>query len=205
MTVFTTPIIKHFLKFIGWIMLKVSGWKPDPRIPQHKKYVCVVYPHTSNWDFPLGMAYVFAAGHNLRWMGKDTLFKGLAGPIMRWLGGISINRSAAQNVVSQTVTKFNESEELVIVIPPEGTRGKGDYWKTGFYRIAREAKLPVACGYIDYKTKMVGMGEVFEMTGDQETDLDMFRKFYDGMAGKHPADMAPIQFKPRPQKGNGSD
>ncbi|MCB0422266.1 MAG: lysophospholipid acyltransferase family protein [Bdellovibrionales bacterium] len=201
MTVFNTPTIKHFLKFIGFIILKSIGWKADPRIPTLKKYVVIVYPHTSNWDFPIGMAYTFLKGHNLHWMGKNSLFKGFAGPIMRWLGGISINRKAAQNVVGQTVEKYNNSEELIVVIPPEGTRGAGNCWKSGFYRIARQANVPVVCAYIDYQSKMVGMGEVIELTGDEEADLHQIRQFYEGKVGLHPEDMAPICFKEREKKG----
>jgi len=165
--------------------LKLSGWKLDGQPPQEQKYVLIAVPHTSNWDFPITLAMAFRFGFELYWMGKDSLFKGPMGPLMKWMGGIPIDRSSTNNVVDQMVLEYNTSDRLVVAIPPEGTRSRVNQWKTGFYYIAVGAKVPIGLGYLDYQHKKGGFGPTFYPTGDLDKDLLEIREFYAGIAGRH--------------------
>ncbi len=145
----------------------------------------IAVPHTTNWDFPITLAICFVSGVNIHWMGKDTLFKGIMGPIMRFCGGIAIKRDASNNVVEQNIAAFNAAEELIVTIPVEGTRAQVDRWRTGFYYIALGAKVPVALGYIDYARKIGGFGPTFYPTGDIEKDILELKAFYKGYSGRY--------------------
>lgn len=186
-TIFDTPIIRTLFAWLAIVMLKLTGWKLKGKMPNLPKYVLIAAPHTSNWDFPVTMGIFFAARANVYWMGKDTLFKGPMGPIMRWLGGIAVDRRKANNLVQQIVDVYNANERLVITIPPEGTRKKVAYWKTGFYHIAVGAGIPIVLGYLDFARKEGGFGPVFYPTGDVEKDMLSIQAFYRGVTGKNPA------------------
>lgn len=161
------------------------GWKIEGTPPTEKKYVMIAVPHTTNWDFPITLAICFLRGVNIYWMGKDSLFKGVLGPIMRWCGGISIDRSSTNNTVEQTIDAFNASNELVVTIPVEGTRSQVDRWRTGFYYIALGAKVPIGIGYLDYAKKVGGFGPTFYPTGEIDTDMGALKSFYQGVSGKY--------------------
>lgn len=184
-TIYNTPVVRELLSALSSLGLKLSGWKLDGKPPQEKKYVLIAVPHTSNWDFPITLAMAFRFGFELFWMGKDSLFRGPMGPIMRWMGGIAIDRSSANNVVDQMIAAYRDNERLVVAIPPEGTRSRVDQWKTGFYYIAAGAEVPIALGYLDYEQKKGGFGPAFYPTGDLEKDMLEIRQFYSGIAGKH--------------------
>jgi len=182
-TIFTTPIIRHFFYLLSWIGLKLSGWKLEGEPPKEKKYVLIAVPHTTNWDFPITLAFSFIFGVKIYWMGKDSLFKGILGPIMRFLGGISIDRSKSNNTVSQIVDAYNGAEEMVVTIPVEGTRAKVDKWKTGFYYIAAGANVPIGRAFLDYKKKIGGFQPTFYPTGDLDADLAELQAGYKGISG----------------------
>lgn len=184
-TVYNTPVLKQCLTALSWAGLKLAGWKLEGQPPVEKKYVLIAVPHTSNWDFPITLAMAFLFKFDIFWMGKESLFAGPAGPIMRWLGGISVNRSAASNLVQQTIDAFNANDKLVVTIPPEGTRSRVEKWKTGFYYIAHGANVPIALGFLDYKHKVGGFGPTFYPTGDLEKDIAEIRKFYAGINGRY--------------------
>ncbi len=184
-TMFSTPVLREIAVTISRICLQFRGWKLQGELPTEPKYVIIAVPHTTNWDFPLSLAIAFMYRLDMRWMGKSSLFKGWRGPIMRWLGGIPVNRSASTNMVSQTVEKFKASEELAIAIPPEGTRARVDEWKTGFYYIATGADIPIAMGFLDYKKKVGGFLPTFYPTGDIKKDIAEMRKCYEGISGKY--------------------
>lgn len=184
-TVYNTPVLKQILTTVSWLGLKLAGWKLSGRPPVEKKYVLIAVPHTTNWDFPITLAMAFLFKFDIFWMGKDSLFAGPAGPIMRWLGGIPVNRSESSNLVQQTIDAFNANDELVVTIPPEGTRSRVEKWKTGFYYIALGAKVPIALGFLDYKHKIGGFGPTFYPTGDVDKDIAEIRRFYKDIAGLH--------------------
>ncbi len=185
LTMYNTPILRQIVMRLCQFFLKMRGWKLQGKAPTEPKYVLIAVPHTSNWDFPLALAMAFVYRFEMHWMGKDSLFKGWRGPIMRWLGGIPITRSSANNVVAQTIEAFKASDHLVIAIPPEGTRSKVDKWKTGFYYIALGAKVPIALAFLDYKKKTGGFLPMFHPTGDAETDIVTMRACYSGISGKY--------------------
>ena len=176
----------ELFRAIGLFIYRLSGWKVEGSLPPVSKFVVIAAPHTSNWDLPfmLGIALFFRV--RLRWMGKDSLFKPPFGWFMRALGGIPIDRSKANDVVSQMVDIYKLADTLAVAIPPEGTRAKVRYWKTGFYNIAHGARVPIALGFLDYKRKAGGIGMTLYTTGDYDTDLKVIKKFYDGVTAKFP-------------------
>ena len=168
------------LNVFGRCFLKLSGWKVVGRPPQIDKFVAIAAPHTSNWDFPIFMAAVGYLKVNISFLGKHTLFEGMFGWLFYWLGGIPVKREkdAASAVVDQVVNAFAESEHLILGIAPEGTRSRVDKWKTGFYRIALDAGVPIVPAYVDSTDKTIGFGEAFIPSGDMESDMALLRHFY---------------------------
>ena len=118
-------------------------------------------------------------------MGKDSLFKGPLGPVMRWLGGLPIDRSKANNVVQSTIDAFNSHDRLIVLIPPEGTRAKVSEWKKGFYHIAHGAGVPIGRGFLDFGRKVGGFGPTFYPTGDVDKDIAAIQEFYQDIKGKY--------------------
>ncbi|MES2070576.1 MAG: lysophospholipid acyltransferase family protein [Pseudomonadota bacterium] len=185
-TIFDTPVVNTVMRWFSVSMLRLLGWKVDGTAPAEPKYVMIAAPHTSNWDFPVTLMVAFAMRLKLYWMGKDSLFPPLLGALMRWLGGIAVDRSKSGNMVQGTVDAFGNTPQLAVLVPPEGTRGKVTHWRTGFYYIALGAKVPIALGYLDFKRKVGGIGRMFYPTGDLEADMAEIQKFYAGITGKNP-------------------
>ena len=177
-TVFSTPIVTPLLRFIAILILKLIGWKALGSTALVPKYVLIGAPHTSNWDFPLMLLVVLKLRLKIYWMGKHTLFPFPFSGVMKWLGGIPIDRSKSHNVVYQTVAQFRELEEFVVLIPPEGTRSRVANWKTGFYHIANNAGVPILMGYVDASRKEAGFADFFYPTGDIDEDMKVIRAFY---------------------------
>ena len=165
----------------------IAGWKVEGTAPGQDKMVVIAAPHTSNWDLPfmLGVAYKFRI--RLNWMGKDSLFKPPFGWLMKALGGIPIDRSKANNVVTQMIEIYDKADQLAVAIPPEGTRSKVRVWKTGFYNIAHGAGVPIAFGFLDYDRKVGGIGGVYTTTGDYDKDIEEIKAFYAEIIAKHEA------------------
>ena len=182
-TVFSTPIITPILRGLSLVGLKLLGWTAKGEPLEHQRCVLIGAPHTSNWDFLLMLMIVLKLRLRIFWMGKHTLFPFPFGWLMRWLGGIPIDRKASHNVVSETVRQYRENDELIVLIPPEGTRAKVDRWKTGFYHIAKNAKVPILLGYVDGENKVAGFADFFTPTGDLEQDMLKIRQFYKEKTG----------------------
>jgi 1-acyl-sn-glycerol-3-phosphate acyltransferase len=163
---------------LGKAILEAAGWTIEGGAPRADKYVLIAAPHTSNWDFVYALACTSVLGLPLRFMAKDSLFRGPQGALFRALGGIAIDRSKANNVVDSMVQEFARVDRLTLLVPPEGTRKAGKYWKSGFYHIARGAGVPVALGFLDYPNKRVGIGPLLELSGDVKADMDQIRAFY---------------------------
>jgi 1-acyl-sn-glycerol-3-phosphate acyltransferase len=170
---------------LGKAILDGAGWKIASEKPKSDRFVLVAAPHTSNWDFLYAIACTTAFGLPLRFMAKDSLFRGPQGVLLRALGGIPIDRSKNNNVVDATVQSFADNRALVVLIPPEGTRKAAQYWKSGFYHIARKAEVPVALGFLNYARKEVGIGPLLTLSGDVKRDMDAVRAFYADKAPKH--------------------
>ncbi len=184
-TVFDTPVIKPILKAISCFILKALRWSAVNRDEGCKRYVLIAAPHTSNWDFPLFLVIVFAQDMTAYWLGKHTLFKWPFGGFVRWVGGISVDRTEKANMVQQCVEYFNSTTEMVITSAPEGTRSRVQKWKTGFYYIATGANVPIALGFLDYKKKEGGIAKLFHPTGDIDSDIKTIREFYANISGKN--------------------
>lgn len=155
------------------------------RVPQNGAGILIGAPHTSNWDFVLMLGIAGEADLPIRWLGKRELFRGPAGPLMRALGGIPVDRRDPSGLVADLVARVRAGERFYLVVTPEGTRS-GSGWKSGFYRIARETGLPVTLGYVDRTTMTTGLGPTLELTGDVAADMDRIRAFYADKAGLRP-------------------
>ncbi len=155
----------------------------------------IAAPHTSNWDLPYLLAFAAVLRARVSWMGKEQIFTWPFGGLMRRLGGVPVRRDAAHNMVEQMVKMFVDAEDRILVVPPEGTRGRADYWKSGFYYIAYGADIPVVPSFLDWGTRQGGVGEPIELSGDVGYDMDRFRAFYAGMRGKRPSGQGPIRLK----------
>lgn len=177
-----SPLAQRLAHFI----LRLIGWRTHVLNPKLKSYVLIGAPHTSNWDFMIMLLLMGAEQLPIRFLGKDTLFRGPLGPLMRSLGGIPVNRRERTNLVDQIASKYEEYGELIIGIAPEGTRRKTNNWKTGFYFIALKAQVPIAMAYLDYGNKIIGVGPSFVPCGDLESDFEIIREFYSGIVGKNP-------------------
>jgi 1-acyl-sn-glycerol-3-phosphate acyltransferase len=171
---------------LAHIILRLIGWRTHAIRPHTSRYVIIGAPHTSNWDFGLMLLLMAAEQLPIRFMAKDSLFRGPLGPVMRSLGGIPVNRRERTNLVDQIVAKFDEFDDLIVGIAPEGTRSKVSHWKTGFYYIALKAKVPIAMAYLDYGNKIIGVGSSFMPSGDLNADFEIIREFYAGVVGKNP-------------------
>jgi 1-acyl-sn-glycerol-3-phosphate acyltransferase len=170
--------------------MRLTGWKFEGAFPNEPKFVIIVAPHTSNWDFPLGVAALFSLGFRISFMGKHTIFKWPLGPFMRWLGGIPVERSVSRDRVAEAVAAFNGADQLILAIAPEGTRKLVPRWKTGFYHVAHGAHVPVVPVSFDFGRKVVGLGPPFMPTGDQEGDIAQIKEFFRGAIARHPENFA---------------
>ena len=177
--------------------LRLVGWSLVADLPASQKFLLIGAPHTSSWDFPIALLMLAGMGIKLYWVGKDSLFKGIKGPVMRGLGGIPVERGARKNFVGQIVDLYNKRDKMVITMAPEGTRKYLDHWKTGFYHIALNAKIPIALGFLNYANKTCGVGGYFTPTGDREADLKTLREFYADKVGKFPQQHNKIRFLAR--------
>jgi len=185
-TIFSTPILTPVLRAFAIAVLKITRWQAIGKEFTNPRLVLIAAPHTSNWDFPLMLLVVLKLRLEVFWMGKDSLFKFPFGPMMKWLGGIPIDRSKANNVVTQITEEFAQNDKLVVLIPPEGTRSKVDQWKSGFYHIARNANVPILLGYVDAPKKEAGLADFYIPTGDLDKDMEEIRQFYAGKGGIRP-------------------
>jgi len=173
--------------------LNLVGWEYEGPVPVEKKYVLLAVPHTSNWDGLLLVLLTHNIGLRVQWMVKNEWTKGPLGPLVRGTGGVGVDRSRNTNMVDQMIEQFRKRDELVLAIPPEGTRSRAEYWKSGFYRIALGADVPVVPGYLDFGRKRAGLGPAMRMTGDVKADMDRIRGFYQE---KNPKAFDPSKFGP---------
>ena len=186
-TIFTTPGVNTVLRALSLGFLRLTGWTLAGQLPADQpKCVLIAAPHTSNWDLPYTLMVAFALRINIYWMGKAQLFRGPFGPLMRWLGGIAVDRSLSTNLVAASARAIRKADgALCLVVPPEGTRSKTRQWKTGFYWIAHEAGVPIVMAYMDYPRKLSGLGPVFKPSGDIAADMVQIKAYYAPYKGKN--------------------
>lgn len=176
-------MLRRLLARVYWLC---SRWRLRSEPAPARPTVLIGAPHTSNWDFVLMLAIAWRLGIPVRWLGKASLFAGWRGPVMRGLGGIAVQRDDASRVVDEVVARVRAGEVFGLVVTPDGTRGGNAHWKSGFYRIAREAGMPVTLGYVDRTTMTTGLGPTIELTGDVAADMGRIRAFYADKAGLRP-------------------
>jgi len=171
-------------------ILRLWGWKISGTLPSEKKYVIIVAPHTSNWDYVIGQLYYLSSSIKVHVLIKRELFCFPLGLLLRALGGIPVDRHKKTDIVEQMIREFRERDSFILTITPEGTRKRVSEWKTGFHRIAAGAGVPVLPGYFDYRSKIVGTGDLFYLTGDLESDMLKVKKFYSGFHPKYPGNFS---------------
>jgi len=176
-------------KFLFKTYLRIKGWKyvADNLPADLKKFVLIAVPHTSNHDFPLAQAAFYLMGIKVRFLAKKSLFEGAFGKLFYKWGGIPVDRDSKLNLVEQLKIQFDKTDELALAVSPEGTRKRVDSWKSGFFYIAKEANVPIVCGYLDYKKKIAGIGPVIYNLDDFETVKSTIREFYRNIPAKNPA------------------
>ena len=186
-TIFDTPVVNTVLRTLSLVFLRVTGWKVEGTLPEGAtKCVLIAAPHTSNWDLPYTLMVAFALNLHVYWMGKQSIFKRPFGTLMKWLGGIPVDRDKASNLVAASAAAIQAADgPLQLVVPPEGTRGKTRHWKTGFYYIALAAQVPIVLAYMDYQRKVSGLGPVFQPSGDIDADMTVIKRFYGTIKGRN--------------------
>lgn len=174
------------MRAIGRFVLAVMGWRVEGEVPNLPKFVIAVAPHTSNWDFVVGLATVFALDLRLAFLGKHTLFRWPFAGAMRWVGGIPVDRSSSHGVVAQSVDAFSHVERRILVIAPEGTRKHVAQFKPGFLHIAHGANVPVMLATLDWQAHCVRFGPTFEVGEDIEEERRRTEAFFAPIHGRNP-------------------
>lgn len=182
------------MQSLGAGALRIIGWRlvlePPPR-----KAVIMVYPHTSNWDFVIGMFARWATNLQIHWAGKDTLFRWPFARLLKRLGGIPVNRRERTGFTGQMAAEFARREEFLLVIAPEGTRKRTEYLKSGFYHLALEAKVPLGFAFFDYTRREVGIGAYVELSGNVQADLATITAYYSDRRACRPERAGALRFK----------
>lgn len=175
------------MRWLSRLYLRLIGWKIGSALdPSVKKCVLVGAPHTSNMDYPITLATLYASGVNVRFLAKKSLFSFPLGILMRFTGGIPVDRSKHHNMVDAMIDMFIKHDRLILLIPVEGTRSYVKEWKSGFYHTAVGANVPIAMGYLDYGKKIAGFGDLFYPTGDYQKDLKKIQDFYRQFRARYP-------------------
>ncbi len=182
-------------KLLARIFLDCNGWETVGTTAADKKLVLIGAPHTSNWDLIHLFAIETILDVKISWIGKHTLFWWPLGPILRALGGIPIRRDHPEGVVEQIVRAFDEVEALYLAITPEGTRSYTPYWKSGFYRIAKAARVPIQLGFVDFAQRRAGFGPAFRPSDDVRADMDKIRAFFADVIACHPDQVGEIRLR----------
>lgn len=175
-----------FLELLGRGVIKSAGWKIKGNLPEYSKLVIAVAPHTSNWDFVIGVATLFALRIKIKFLGKHTLFVPVFKQFLEWLGGIPVNRKASHGLVEQVTLEFNNRDKMILAVAPEGTRSPIYPWKTGFLAIAKNVNVPVVLIGFDYTRKYIIINEPFDITGDVKEHMRDIYQYYGGIQGKFP-------------------
>ncbi|MBU2677103.1 MAG: 1-acyl-sn-glycerol-3-phosphate acyltransferase [Gammaproteobacteria bacterium] len=185
------------LRGLARLLLRIGGWTAVGGMPDVPKAVIIAAPHTSNWDGFWALVYKVAMGAEIHFFAKHSLFWFPLSTLLRALGGIELDRKRAGSAVQLAVDMFNEQDRFFFGLSPEGTRTKKPGWKSGFYRIAEGANVPVYLGFFDYKHKRLGIGQRFDLSGDQDADLRFLQDYYGGFEGRWPEKTTPVVFVDR--------
>jgi len=172
---------------VGRLAMWLMGWKFEGTLPPLPRYVLIVAPHTSNWDFFVGLAAKFALGLQAKWLGKHTIFRGPPGWILRALGGIPVDRSHPDGTVDGVLAEMTQAKTFVLALSPEGTRKRTGQWKTGFYRVAVASGVPIVPVAFDWSSRTIHLLPPFQPTGDTQRDIGWIRGLYRKEMARVPA------------------
>lgn len=192
------------MRYLARLFLRLTGWTIVDRLPGGiravRRCVLIAAPHTSNWDYPYALAVFYALGVPVRFLAKESLFRPPLGWLMRASGGIAVNRAQRNSLVDTMIAMFRMQENLVLMIPVEGTRSYVKEWKSGFYHVARGAGVPIVLGFLDYKKKEAGFHALFQPTGDYAADVRQLQEIYRQFTPKHAAQyhLSHDEFRSRP-------
>jgi len=175
-----------WLSALAYFVLNKRKWRIEGELINCKKAILAVAPHTSNWDFFIGLMVVFAFRLKINFFGKHTIFYPPLGYVVRKLGGIPIERSKAHGVVAGIVKQISECDEVILALAPEGTRSPVFPWKTGFLYIAKEARIPVQLIGLDYSRKTIVLGPIIEQIDDIDEQMQTIYAFYANVCGQYP-------------------
>ncbi len=189
-------VIGRALRFTARLILKLGGWTAVGDAPAANRAVIIAAPHTSNWDALWGLTYKVATDLDIRFFAKHTLFWFPLGQLLSALGAIPLDRRHPGGAVRQAVDAFGNRDTFYFGLAPEGTRARATYWKSGFYRIATEADVPVVLGFFDYGRRRLGMGPTVRLTGDRDADMAQIAAFYAGITGHNPDNETPVRLAP---------
>lgn len=197
----TGPLSEHpHSSALALGLMRLFGWRVRFDGLPGRQGVIMVYPHTSNWDFIVGLMAKWALGLPVRYWAKDSLFAvPLFGRWLRWLGGVAVNRRAATGLVGQTVAQLREAQArdqfFWLAVAPEGTRAYVEGWKSGAWQVAVQAGVPVGLAYFDYATRTVGFTDFVQVSGDAKADFALFAEVLAGRRGKRAELASPICLK----------
>ena len=182
-------------------VLACFRWQAVIVRPIPEKAVIILYPHTSNWDFVIGLLAKWALDFDVHWVGKESLFRGPLGRIFRRWGGIAVDRRARTGLIARLAEEFSAHDRFLLALAPEGTRRRAEHWRSGFYHLALAAKVPLALAFIDYPRREVGVAGYLDLSGDAVRDMAAIAAFYVGKTGRRPALQSPIRFESAPRPG----
>ena len=186
------------LQAVARAILRAGGWEMVGELPAEKRAVVIAAPHTSNWDGFWALVYKVAMRLDIHFFAKESLFWFPLNVLLRALGGIPLDRKRAASAVDQAVEKFRNNESFYFGLAPEGTRSRTDHWKSGFYRIAEAADVPIILGFLDYGRRRIGIGPTLRPSGDWRKDLEFCQDFYRDIRGRHPDKAGPVTFPCEP-------
>jgi 1-acyl-sn-glycerol-3-phosphate acyltransferase len=175
------------LQALGRAMLRLTGWRIVGEVPREPKFVAIVAPHSSNWDFPVGVMAMFALDLDVHWFGKETLFHWPAGPILRRLGGRPVRRETSEGVVAEIASAVRASDKFILALAPEGTRKRVAAWRTGFYHIAEQAQVPIVPVRLDWGRREIGIGTPMRASGDLAAEMAALQACYTPEMAYRPA------------------
>ncbi|GAB4315098.1 MAG: lysophospholipid acyltransferase family protein [Phototrophicales bacterium] len=190
-------ILINILRLPILAIWRLMGWRAIGDVPPYDKFVLTAAPHTSNWDYIIMLGLAAHYKRRPKTIVKDKLLKWfIIGRFIRWFGGVPVARSHSENTIQQVVQWFDQHEKMILVLAPEGTRKKVPYWRSGFYYMAYEAGVPIVLGFLDYKNKQAGFGEVIHPSGDIHADMERIRAFYQQHGyGKYPENASDVRLK----------
>lgn len=174
------------LRALGRWALRLAGWTVRGQIPPLPKFVAVVAPHTSNWDFVVGVAAMFALDLRVNWLGKHTLFRWPIGGVLRWLGGRPVRRDAPEGVVADIAATIREQPRFILALAPEGTRRRVEQWRTGFYHIAQAAHVPIVPVALDWGHREIVIGDPADPVDDAPRAIAALQRKYRREMARHP-------------------